>query len=338
MILAMPDPSTTSPITAPPAASPPQASADTTCPACAHTGRAWLTLPDDWRRPGAGEWNLWWCDDCSYGWLNPRPDPAAIPAFYDVEYYTHEKESDDEAQRSLARKVVEHLAWRFDNETPFSPDWFSRWLPADDARAVDLGAGSGVYTQMLVGAGARVLAVETDPKARAVIEERGIDAVDGLCENLPDSVPRDSFDLALLSHVLEHTLRPDIALQQCASTLKKGGVLVVEVPNNEAAGLSRAGPCWHWLDVPRHLNFFTRPSLVAAIERAGLTIEHVEYRGYTRQFQQGWLEAEQKITGILQPGPTPRFATGLGQARLLARTALAPASRKYDSIRVVARR
>lgn len=309
-----------------------------TCPLCDSPGHPWLRVPDDWRRPGTGPHKLDWCDTCSIGWLNPRPIPESIAAFYDVEYYTHNADGSAPAPRSLGRKILERIAWQLDTDLSFDTDWFKRWLPDAHARAVDLGAGSGVYSQMLVDAGAGVVAVETDPKARAVIEQRGIRAIDGLCESLPDSVERGAFDLALLSHVLEHTLDVHRALEQSASTLKPGGVLVVEVPNNDAIGLTRAGDCWHWLDVPRHLNFFTRASLVAAVERAGLTVERTEFVGYTRQFQKPWADAERHIASALEPDKPARFTTSRGQAGLLARTALSRPEKKYDSVRVIARR
>jgi hypothetical protein len=118
-------------------------------------------------------------------------------------------------------------------------------------------------------------------------------------------------------------------------------VMVIEVPNNAALGLRQAGAYWRWLDVPRHLNFFTGESLRAFVTQAGLRVLRVDHDGYTRQFLPDWIADEAVIEAVLagRRAEEARNQRHVWRAlRLLLRTALAPASQKYDSVRLVCRK
>jgi len=162
----------------------------------------------------------------------------------------------------------------------------------------------------------------------------------GTAESLPIELAGRRFDFVFMSHVLEHCRDPKAALKNARSILKPGGRLVVETPNNNAMGLRMAGPTWYWLDVPRHLNFFTPKSLKASFDTAGFQTEETEFRGYTRQFSQEWIRSEQTIWDRINKR-TPNALPVSRQSQLkswylLAQSAMSSAERKYDSIRMIA--
>src|SRR5690554_1503550 len=182
---------------------------------------------------------------------------------------------------------------------------------------------------------------EPDSRSRAEAAARGITALEGTAEDLPAEVLARRFDITTFMHVLEHCLDPKKALAQAAGLLNEGGRIVIEVPNNAALGLRQAGAFWRWLDVPRHLNFFTETSLRSLVAQAGLEVVRCDYDGYTRQFLPDWIADEARIEAALKgQRVTPAWRSRhLGRAlRLLARTALARPARKYDSVRLVCRR
>ena len=140
-----------------------------------------------------------------------------------------------------------------------------------------------------------------------------------------------------------HTLDPVAAAKNAYKLLKPAGVAFIETPNNAAFGLKVAGTAWPWLDVPRHLNFFTQKSLDAVVRMVGLEPEGVEYLGYCRQFGAHWRRDTQEIFSFLRRHRDPRTSRWrkydeVWSWGLLAITLLAPPERKYDSIRIVARR
>lgn len=315
----------------------------TTAPTCPLTGapmRPWLHIARDWRRPEVAEsWPLWWSDAGQYGQVYPRPAPAAIRAFYDLsEYYTHSDATNQPRHGPLTRLMLT-LAWRLDHGCAADAAYWRAILPP--GAALEIGCGNGDRLQEIAPFVDSGIGVEPDALARAQAATKGIAALDGTAENLPAEVLARRFDIILFMHVLEHCADPEKALTQAAGLLSESGVMVIEVPNNAALGLLQAGAYWRWLDVPRHLNFFTESSLRAFVGRAGLEVVRCDFDGYTRQFLPDWIGDEAMIEAILdgRPPETARRFRHLWRAiRLLARTAFAPASLKYDSVRMVCRK
>jgi SAM-dependent methyltransferase len=101
------------------------------------------------------------------------------------------------------------------------------WLLADGARdVVDMGAGTGALTRLLVERGLAVTAVEPDAGMRRVLAERvpGATLVEGTAEALP--VPDASQD-AVLGASMWHWVDPPRALAEIARVLRPGGRLGV---------------------------------------------------------------------------------------------------------------
>ena len=100
-------------------------------------------------------------------------------------------------------------------------DWI---LPSHVARVVDLGAGTGALTRLLVGRADDVVAVEPDDRMRSVLaaEVPGIRAVAGKGESMP--IPDSSVD-AVMASSSWHWMDPVPALHEVGRVLVPGGVL-----------------------------------------------------------------------------------------------------------------
>ena len=311
----------------------------------------WFSIPVDWRRPDhAQAYQLLWSDQDQVGRLWPRPDTTEVSSYYDLsDYYTHQADPGQiQSERSLSAglaRLLVRIAWRFDHSVIIDPAWV-RSLTGEEhpLEILDIGAGNGRLLQLIEAAGHTAWGVEPDGAARQVATAAGSTVYPGTAEALPKEVSGRQYDLIFMLHVLEHVLDVDAALKNLRDLLRPGGRVVIEVPNNAALGLSLAGPVWRWLDVPRHLNFFTPDSLSRALVTAGLKPERVEYRGYTRQFKPEWLKDEREIWhrfAAASPAFKTRYRqmpTQRRQAALLARTLLAGPEKKYDSVRIIARR
>jgi 2-polyprenyl-3-methyl-5-hydroxy-6-metoxy-1,4-benzoquinol methylase len=314
------------------------------CPFCSASDRVWLRVPCDWRRSAdRSDYAIYWCDACQYGLVSPRPEPEEIPAFYDLtSYYTH-GESASAAARESDRfwdKLRVNLAWRADRGIPLNGQRVLALL-APGREVCDIGCGDGSLLLDMQQSGLRVTGVEIDPAARRTAQSKGLGVFEGTAEDLPDAVRDRRFDLVVMSHVLEHCLEPQLSVTNAAGLLNDGGQLVIEVPNHQSFGAAMAGTAWPWLDVPRHLNFFTARSLEQVCSQAGLEVATIEFSGYTRQFKREWLETEQTIRtacAAVATSPAPRRSARLDAWKLLAATAFVPARYKYDSVRLIARK
>jgi len=317
---------------------------DIAAPSCPITGdkmRFWLHVPCDWRRPTVAEsYDLYWSDASQYGQLFPRPSKSEIAAYYDTEYYTHSDNSQAKARQhsGFFSRLREHLAWRFDFGTDLTAASLSKWLPAQGhGNVLEIGCGDGKLLSDLTALGWAGVGVEPDSIARTVAIQRGLEVHNGTAEDPPLSLPTGKFDLVVMQHVLEHCLDPLVALRTAASFAKPGGMVIVETPNNSAKGCRSDRAAWPWLDVPRHLNFFTPHSLSAMCSAADLDVISLEYTGYIRQFQKPWMEARRGI--IKTFGDRNQNCSSMrSDWGLLCSTMLSGRESKYDSVRVVARR
>lgn len=85
---------------------------------------------------------------------------------------------------------------------------------------------------------------------------------------------KKEFDVVALLNVLEHVVSPEELLQQINPLIKKGGMLVVDVPNDfsplqqkllERKNIDRE----FWVKYPDHLSYFSGDSLKAVCKNSG---------------------------------------------------------------------
>jgi SAM-dependent methyltransferase len=230
-------------------------------------------------------YNVLWCCGCSFGRLEGTFTPDKIATFYPPDYYTHDNAIEVSTQPAPLMKLVLHIAWRMDRSRPVTPSMFSH-----RDSILDIGCGNGGLLKLFNGS--RRVGIDPDPSARLAAADTG-EIYDGTAEDLP-LIDR-SFDVVVLSHVLEHCIDPERALRNAASKLSRRGTLMIEVPNNDSLSFSRERATWPWTDIPRHLNFFTERSLKQMVKSASLSVISSEYCGFTRQFTEAWLAMRRTI-------------------------------------------
>ena len=263
------------------------------CPVCgcAERKQLYTGLTDRVFRCAPGRWDLYQCQNCRSGYLDPRPTQATIGIAYRT-YFTHKKDSSEPFERLTGiRRIRRMLANGYRNYRlganlqPASRIGIvaaillprQRMIIEADLRHItraepgmrllDVGCGSGEFLAYARSAGWEVVGVDPDPKAVEVARNRGLDVRKGGIEVLDPEW--DRFDGITLNHVIEHVHEPLTVLERCYALLKPGGWIWLETPNLDALGHKRYRANWRGLEPPRHLVLFTRFSLVQALERAG---------------------------------------------------------------------
>jgi SAM-dependent methyltransferase len=119
------------------------------------------------------------------------------------------------------------IADDYDRLRPGPPEEALDWLvPQDCATAVDLAAGTGLFTRALRRRVTQVIAVEPDDRMRAVLAAKSPDvrAVAGRGEAIP--LPDASADAVFVASAW-HWLDPGLAVPEIARVLRDGGRLAV---------------------------------------------------------------------------------------------------------------
>lgn len=158
-------------------------------------------------------------------------------------------------------------------------------------RVLDLGCGAGRFVASLQAAGADPVGVDV---AEAALE-RARRVAPGADLRLlePDgSVPLEhaSVDLVWCSEVLEHVADVARTLLEVRRVLRPHGRLLATVPYHgrlQAAGIALTRFDAHFDPLGQHLRFFTRSSLAATLEHAGLAPRGVRPWGGTPLLRRG---------------------------------------------------
>src|ERR1039458_5907464 len=205
-----------------------------------------------------GDWNLKRCPnpECGLLWLDPMPLEEDIGMAYET-YFTHAAPEDmpPPAPPGARRRVAElcrsaYGAWRFnygdDADKPL------RWLFAlpillsriecdgldiplrylavpEKGRMLDVGCGDGSVLKLAQELGWNAEGVDFDAQAVNTARRKGLSVrLGGLAKQ---RYPDESFDLVLMSHVIEHVHDPLATLREVRRVLRVGGTLAVTTPN-----------------------------------------------------------------------------------------------------------
>jgi len=180
-------------------------------------------------------------------------------------------------------KVVENRASIFDRILNHEYRGVIRQLNAfkkQKGNLLDFGSGKGKFGHLAKEDGWAVKCVETSAAraayARAVY---GLEVYSGFYEK--GSIFQSRFDVLTLFHVLEHLPAPENLLKELiAENVKKGGVVIFEVPNMNSLQSRIAKDKWIHLDVPRHIHHFTPERLEQFMVKLGLTPLKTTYFSY----------------------------------------------------------
>jgi 2-polyprenyl-3-methyl-5-hydroxy-6-metoxy-1,4-benzoquinol methylase len=128
-------------------------------------------------------------------------------------------------------------------------------IPADGSKRLflDVGCGMGRYLIAAERLGFEVLGFEPSLNhARVATRHFQLPVVTDYFS--ADHVKGKRFDLAILSHVIEHIYDPKAFIHELVSVLKPGGALIVITPNNESIVAHVIGKAWPMLKPVDHVS------------------------------------------------------------------------------------
>ena len=182
---------------------------------------------------------------------------------------------------------------KYDPSVDFSNENLSQTLLAllagDNRTVLDVGCATGYLAQMLRSRGCRVDGIEYDP-VMAELAAPHVDRIetgDVQAMDLPALLGPASYDVVVFGDVLEHLTEPQRVLTESLALLKPGGSIVASIPN-VAHGAVRLQLLQGRFDYTStglldetHVRFFTRETVLAMFEAAGLAV--IELRRTTAE-------------------------------------------------------
>lgn len=286
----------------------------TDCPICRSQHRVLIHegITDKVYYATPGSWNLYQCQQCGAGFLDPRPTPSSIWRAY-TEYHTHQSTASDPGTedlgkwRSLRRALRNGYVNRRYGSCLAPTTWLSpiimpvlsrkrnqidhsiRHLPRrrknERKSVLDIGCGSGTYLRTASELGWNAVGVDPDPNAALLsnspnVQRGGLPAI---------SLPSEMFDAVTLNHVIEHVHDPVACLREVFRLCKTGGMVWIATPNLASYGHQYFEENWIGLHPPNHLVLFTHGSIRRALHAVGF--EQVSFSGTYPQsgyFEMSW--------------------------------------------------
>lgn len=146
---------------------------------------------------------------------------------------------------------------------------------------LDVGCARGHLASALQTNGWVVTGVEPSASDAALARRSGVDVVEGGAEEALRDMT-GVFDVVVFADVLEHMTNPEEVLRLGVALLSPGGRVVISVPNiahvtvRASLLLGRFNYADRGIMDRTHMRFFTRRSLLALLESAGLGLVRMQ--------------------------------------------------------------
>lgn len=190
------------------------------------------------------------CNNCGLLFTEPRPSQNEIGKYYQSEeYYSHK-----ENKKGFIPKLYEMVkSINLKNKYNMATAGLTK------GKVLDIGCGVGDFLQTMEANGWKTTGIEPSEDAKTIACQR-INATLLLPEEI-NQLQDESYDLITMWHVLEHIDDLKEEIKQLQRLLKKGGRLLLALPNFKSYDAMYYKEFWAAYDVPRHLNHFCKTSI-----------------------------------------------------------------------------
>jgi SAM-dependent methyltransferase len=211
------------------------------------------------------------CRACGLMYANPRTGDLDLVtvAQYDPDYLN------GMLQRSYDPRMVKERGQVKDYET-------TRNILADlfPARGTLLEVGSGLGFLLNYFKEDGWITTGVDPDRLSSQHARVILGLNVIADILPNAkFQDDSYDVALMMHVIEHVPDPCQTLSELFRILRPGGMLVVETPRYDSLAFKILGHRERSVLVEGHVYFFTTSTLERIAQKVGFSVLRRAYVG-----------------------------------------------------------
>ena len=214
------------------------------------------------------------CRRCGLIYCNPRLDARSLQKIYSKDYFVLDEDRSGIDYKAYANYV--------DEEPVITRSMLKRMKKVERfsqsrGRVLDVGCATGFS---LIAAGQRgwqAEGIECSEFCVQYARSRGLTVHQGSLRDYPGH--EGSLDASTMWDYLEHSPDPLGDLKTCRSLLKKGGVILLSIPNVDSWSYRLLGKKWIGFKNIEHLYFFSRNTMEKLARSAGLAMETCFYHG-----------------------------------------------------------
>lgn len=243
------------------------------CPVCTSFYEKWRGKVAE-----AGSFNIVKCKQCGYAFVNPRPSYNYLMNYYSTEGHR--------AGVSVSEKATMDSVLKQEVEFPNSTLDAKRIMKTvsiiqgnqinGPTRLLDVGCGYGFFSREALENKYAVTALELASTEKSIAKV--MTGIDPIQISFEDFLEKDgSYDIILMSQILEHALDINEWISKANSLLADNGILVIALPNFMSIFRLILQEKEPYICPPAHLNYFSFKNLTILMHKNGLSVEAVQY-------------------------------------------------------------
>ena len=211
---------------------------------------------------------LVFCPRCEVVFLDPAPTAGDLRAMY------QDSAQFDDPHYTDPQRIAQVLEYCTDAVQRL------HLLPPPGGRVLEVGAGLAWMSRACKRLDASIVAIAQDVSGEAAERCDWVDRYHvGPLSTLGEEAP---FQLASMTHVIEHLVDPAAMLGEISARLAPGGKLFVTAPYRPTGWRPADGIAgwreYSYLHVPAHITYFSRAWFDEVAPRQGLDVEHWDAR------------------------------------------------------------
>ena len=216
------------------------------------------------------------CKSCKFIHVHPIPSNEELHAFYNNDFYQKTKPNYIQGNE----KDIQYLNYTFDEKL----DILEKHVSSKSRKILDIGSGPGFFLRRARQRRWQVLGIEPSPIACNYSKKHNIPTIQKFFYEV-DIKQIGKFDAIHIFDVLEHVNDPISILKKSYSLLKRGGIIVVEVPNDfnplQKLVQKKLKKKEYWVTLSPtsenpstlvHLNYFDFSSISNLLKRTGFKV------------------------------------------------------------------
>ena len=238
------------------------------------------------------------CTECSHIFTNPRPTMDTIEYFYpdSAGYYQPQYYKERSGFKYEVYKKILNTFYGYKLETSANKllsilIYFlkKRQLEVShiptfkkNGKLLDIGSSYGAYLKDKEGIGWEIFGIELNQKAaqyaKSELKIKNIQS--DFFENIVYEA--DYFDAVNMHMVLEHVYDPRFVINKINNILKKGGELMISVPDISGFEASVYRQYAYTLQVPQHIHHFSPKTITKLLQDNGFEVEKIIHQNFDR--------------------------------------------------------